>query len=134
MSNWEIWQRQNEDYLAAALTWLRLRLQQFIEANGSEVVTPQPDESSKATAISTTQQAQLSDAMAAMAAAEAADPPPALVILSRLLGLSRFEMEILLLCAAMELDTRTTGLCARAHTRLKDSSDQPNPYMTESLA
>jgi len=134
VSNWEIWQRQNEDYLAAALTWLRLRLQQFIEANGSEVVTPQPDESSKATAISAKQQAQLSDAMAAMAAAEAADPPPALVILSRLLGLSRFEMEILLLCAAMELDMRTAGLCARAHTRLKDSSDQPNPYMTDSLA
>jgi hypothetical protein len=134
VSNWEVWQRQNEDYLAAALTWLRLRLQQFIEADGSEVVTPQPDESSKATAISAKQQAQLSDAMAAMAAAEAADPPPALVILSRLLGLSRFEMEILLLCAAMELDMRTAGLCARAHTRLKDSSDQPNPYPTFALA
>jgi hypothetical protein len=134
VSNWEVWQRQNEDYLAVALTWLRLRLQQFIEADGSEVVTPQPDESSKATAISTTQQAQLSEAVSIMAAAEAADPPPALVILSRLLGLSRFEMETLLLCAAMELDTRTAGLCARAHTRLKDSSDQPNPYMTDSLA
>ena len=134
MSNWEIWQRQNEDYLAAALTWLRLRLQQFIEADQLEVVSVQPAKLSEGTAISATQQAQLSEAVSIMAAAEAADPPPALVILSRLLGLSRFEMEILLLCAAMELDTRTTGLCARAHTRLKDSSDQPNPYMTESLA
>jgi hypothetical protein len=39
---------------------------------------------------------------------------PALVILSRRLGLVRFEEDVLLLCAAMELDTRTAALCARA--------------------
>jgi hypothetical protein len=95
VSDWEIWQRQNEDYLAAALTWLRLRLQRFIEADQPEIVSTQPAKLSEGAAISTTQQAQLSEAVSIMAASEAADPPPALVILSRLLGLSRFEMETL---------------------------------------
>jgi hypothetical protein len=51
---------------------------------------------------------------AAMDAAAQLDPPPALVQLGRRLGLSRFGQEVLLLCAAMELDTRTASLCARA--------------------
>ncbi|MGB9176689.1 MAG: AAA family ATPase, partial [Methanoregula sp.] len=52
----------------------------------------------------------------------------ALIMLSRLFGLSRFEQEILLLCAGMELDTRIPALCARAQ-------DTPNrPYPTFALA
>src|SRR5262249_8094924 len=42
------------------------------------------------------------------------DPPPALVVLTQRLGLSRFEQQVLLLCTAMELDTRTAELCAAA--------------------
>lgn len=41
-------------------------------------------------------------------------PPPALIVLSERLGLSPFERNILLLCAAVELDTSIAGLCARA--------------------
>jgi hypothetical protein len=57
-----------------------------------------------------------------------ADPPPALTLLARRLGLSDFESQILLLCAAMELDTRIASLCARA---LQDAS---RPYPTFALA
>jgi hypothetical protein len=49
-----------------------------------------------------------------LAAAAQMDPPPALVILGHRLGLSQFEQEALLLCAAMELDTSIAALCARA--------------------
>ncbi len=51
---------------------------------------------------------------AAMIEAEAASGPPALVLLAQRLGLSEFERHTLLLCAAMELDTRVASLCARA--------------------
>ena len=45
---------------------------------------------------------------------EAAERPPALIALAQRLGLSEFEQHTLLLCAAMELDTRMGALCARA--------------------
>ncbi len=49
-----------------------------------------------------------------MVAAESSDPPPALTALARRLGLSSFERDLLLLCVAIELDTRIGALCARA--------------------
>lgn len=51
---------------------------------------------------------------AATMEAEAAGERPALLLLSDRLGLSEFERHTLLLCAAMELDTRIASLCARA--------------------
>ena len=42
------------------------------------------------------------------------EPLSALELLGDRLGLSPFEQNVLLLCAAMELDTRMPGLCARA--------------------
>jgi hypothetical protein len=56
------------------------------------------------------------------------DPPPALALLARRLGLTEFESHILLLCAAMELDTRTGSLCARA------MQDAARPFPTFALA
>ena len=41
-------------------------------------------------------------------------PAPGLVILGHQLGLTQFELDTLLLCVAMELDTRMAALCARA--------------------
>ncbi|HWQ18537.1 MAG TPA: ATP-binding protein [Methanotrichaceae archaeon] len=64
----------------------------------------------------------------AMAAAEAMEPPPALIILSRKLGLSRFESDLLFLCVATELDTRIPQLCASAQ------GDLCRPYPTFALA
>ncbi|MDQ3803239.1 MAG: ATP-binding protein, partial [Acidobacteriota bacterium] len=57
---------------------------------------------------------QLQEAEAALRRAEASDPPPQLILLSSRFGLSQFERDVLLLCAAMELDTRIPGLCASA--------------------
>jgi hypothetical protein len=50
------------------------------------------------------------------------------VLLGQRLGLSRFERDVLLLCAALELDTRTAALCARAQ------DDPSRPYPTFALA
>ncbi|MGI8554203.1 MAG: ATP-binding protein, partial [Dehalococcoidia bacterium] len=71
---------------------------------------------------------QLDAAAAEMMAAEALDPPPALLLLAQRLGLSRFEHEVLLLCAAGELDTRIPALCARAQ------DDPRRDYPTFALA
>jgi hypothetical protein len=54
--------------------------------------------------------------------------PPALVVLCDRLGLSAFEREVLLLCAAAELDTSIGPLCARAQ------NDPARPYPTFALA
>ncbi|MGH9429917.1 MAG: ATP-binding protein [Terriglobia bacterium] len=72
---------------------------------------------------------RVAQAAAAMLTA-AAQPghPPALTLLGQQLGLSRFDQELLLLCAAMELDTGTASLCARAQ------GDPSRPYPTFALA
>lgn len=50
----------------------------------------------------------------AMPEAGASEPTPALLLLAQRLGLTEFERNTLLLCAAMEFDTRIAVLCARA--------------------
>src|SRR5215203_6939678 len=77
----------------------------------------------KVTGVGDVSAEDISQAAAEMEAAEAATPPPALGILCSNLGLSKFEREILLLCAAIELDTRIASLCARAH----DDPSRPHP-------
>ncbi len=57
---------------------------------------------------------QIAQAATAMITAETNEMPPAMTILSQRFGLSRFEQELLLLCAARDLDTRIDRLCARA--------------------
>lgn len=128
------WQENNERYLAAALAWLRLRLNGL--ADGS------PDDSQpkgtrrglsgilsgRAAEPGAASSAELNEAKAEMDEAAAVDPPPALLILARRFGLSQFEQELLLLCAAMELDTRIPSLCARAQ------DDPARRYPTFALA
>ena len=63
-----------------------------------------------------------------MTSLESGDPPPALVGLGQRLGLARFERDVLLLCAALELDTRRAALCARGQ------DDPQRPYPTFALA
>jgi ATP-dependent 26S proteasome regulatory subunit len=113
MMSMEIWQAKNQEYLAAALQWLRLRLE---EAAGPASSTTSTDHGAAA-------------ARGAMADAEASDPPPAAIILRQLLGLSAFELNVLLLCAAMELDSRTPGLCAQA----QPESNRPYPSFALAL-
>jgi hypothetical protein len=102
------WEKANERFLAAALEWLRLRLAGLAEG----------DVSRRDVAI----------AAKAFETARDADPLPALVVLGRRLGLSSFEVNSLLLCVAMELDTRIPGLCARAQ------GDTTRAYPTFALA
>jgi ATPase family associated with various cellular activities (AAA) len=56
------------------------------------------------------------------------ETPFALDIVGEALGLSLFERNVLLLCAAMELDTRIPSLCARAQ------DDPLKPFPTFALA
>ena len=59
--------------------------------------------------------ADLIDAAAVdRASAAQADPAPALLLMAERLGLSTFETDVLLLCAAMELDPSTPALIAAA--------------------
>jgi hypothetical protein len=134
------WQKANGAYLTAALAWLRLLLESqarepaekpspwrglFSRRNpsgelGKRASNSQPTRGGTEYLVEAAAQA--------MAGAQAMDPPPALFILSQRLGLSSFERDILLLCAAMELDTRLASLCARAQ------DDPGRPYPTFALA
>jgi hypothetical protein len=111
MSDLATWQAANDRFLSAAVKWVGLRLARM--AGPTPAVGADPE---------------IDHAAVAMQEAAGADPPPALVILSRRLGLVRFEEDVLLLCAAMELDTRTAGLCARAQ------ADPARAYPTFALA
>ena len=135
------WQENNDQYLAEALAWLRLRLARLAKIAPPE----QPDAVAKCEESSgwfgmgkrSVEESappvekhidDVTKATQAMAEAAKVDPPPALVILGQRLGLSQFEQQILLLCAAMELDTRMPALCAQAQ------DDPSRPYPTFALA
>lgn len=146
------WQENNQRYLAAAINWLRLRLMRLAQ-QPAPIATladtaPSPDSSPggwwrfwektesqaahrallpSAPAAFLVTDEHVSQAAAKMAEAEAVTPS-AINVLGHNFGLSRFEQEILLLCAALELDTRVAGLCARAQ------DDPHRPYPTFALA
>ncbi len=144
----ERWQKGNDEYLTAGLAWLRLRLARLagstIVAQGESTAAAPVKRGSfsflkRQPAGSTTPvpagaptkkvtEAEIEAAAARMAEAVAIEPPPALSILSQRLDLSSFEQDVLLLCVAMELDTRMPALCARAQ------DDPSRPYPTFALA
>ncbi len=149
MSDTQQWLEANDNYLAAALAWLRLALRRMAQPEGSTSTTlaltpkqPMPkaghgllgrlgrkrkdlkhDET-----MGSVSDEQVRTARQAMEVAERLDPPPALVQLGDRFALSRFESEILLLCVAMELDTRIAALCAQAQ------ADPARPYPSFALA
>ena len=115
------WQVSNDQYLGAALNWLRLRLRWL--AQSADMEQEKNSECSQAEI----RWEEIEQAKNLMTAADC-DPPPALILLSYKLGLSEFEQWVLLLCAAMEFDTSIAHLCAEAQ-------DHPNrPYPTFALA
>ena len=102
MTDTKEWLDANARYISAALVWLRLLLEQHI-------VEGQPAPSATGKGRSRLQVAheellQIEDEMAT---------PPPLTLLSERLGLSPFEQNILLLCAAAEFDPSITRLLAR---------------------
>ncbi len=142
MSELANWYQTNEKYLSAAILWLRLRLMRLIaqsqETTEALLSTQQrvaienyegADSFSQDTlGKNSPSDVSLEQAAAAMQQAAASNPPPALMILSKRLGLGEFETQILLLCAAMEFDTRIGALCAQAQHHAA------RPYPTFALA
>jgi hypothetical protein len=140
------WQQGNASYLAAALSWVRLRLERLAQRESIQqlrpvdhpspaAVQPEPSlfarwlgysEDAKSAppagqpigllppASTATSNEQIAAAAKAMESAAEMEPPPALLILVERFGLSLFERELLLLCAAMELDTSIASLCSLA--------------------
>jgi hypothetical protein len=138
------WQRSNDEFLAAALRWLRVRLDAQASARraqqaetavppstppSSERATTPPHRWWRADPVPEGPRPPIREVPALpvgpsgaeeQAAAEAMDAavdlaaPPALLRLAAVLGLTRFEQQTLLLCAGMELDPAMAGLCAAA--------------------
>jgi hypothetical protein len=153
-SNWE---QSNNAFLSEAIEWLRTRLERranelrpiidqpsgadggagnpMLGESQTEPTKPDAAAKSKLAKRSTKSEADLaSDDHAVDTDIEHVpldvhmDPPPALVLLGRRLGLTAFEQDVLLLCVAMDLDTRVAALCAQAQ------DDQHRPYPTYALA
>jgi len=142
MSTKSEWERANQAYLSAALQWLRVRLAQ---ASPATVASAAPVVASTAPswwrrgaaiapAVAPATPAAIPDdgavaaARAAMASAEESTPPPALRLLADACGLSTFERQTLLLCAALEIDSGFAAACARAQ------GDLAKPHPTFALA
>lgn len=135
----QAWQDNNDAYLSSAIEWMRLRLirlaaragspadlqdktnvkRRFFAAQESLSLTPDIE------APSDKDIQRAKDSMDKCAASAAT---PAALMLKRRFELSEFELEILLLCASMELDTRAAGLCARAQ------ASPARPWPTYALA
>ncbi len=142
---WHNWQKQNSEYLAAALGWLRLCLARLVAEDssrheGSAIDSKSgcwnrlkrtPKEPLSVTVVSHPEKITDEDiekAVARLEKAAAIKPPPTLVSLKQQLKLSDFEQNLLLLCAAMELDPSIPYLCACAQ------NDDKRPYPTFNLA
>ena len=116
--NFQDWQEKNSQYLSLSMDWLRLKLRQMQVGKGKD----------KANTDTSGDEQALNRALAGLADLESGTSLPALAILKRQFDLSAFEQQVLLLCAAMELDTGIPGLCAKA-------LDDPNkPFPTFALA
>jgi ATP-dependent 26S proteasome regulatory subunit len=105
VSEQDRWEEGNARQLAAALAGLRERLERHIQG---ESASPSGEATEHFVSETPAKEEEL---------------PSALTILRERLGLSSFEQNILLLCAAMELDTRMADLSARAH----DDASKPCP-------
>lgn len=127
----QTWQSHNEAHIGAALRLLRLKLEALAAANrdktGEDPERPRGRRSffggwsEPVDAVSARPGpscAEIDGAAARLRNAEKADPPSALSILSERFALSRFERDVLLLCAAPALDTRIGSLCAAAQGNL----------------
>ena len=91
----ETWLENNNRYLEASLAWLRLRLERV---------------------VSELRQSEVKEAANSRQVASQVDPPPALVILAHRFGLSEFERDTLLLCAASEFDPSLAAMYGAAQS------------------
>ncbi len=98
------WLTANGEFLAVSIAWLREVLRHHGQA-GPEAPAEPPGRSRD----------ELSALAAAAEDAAQSTPPPALVSLAQRVGLTRFERDVLLLCAAAELDPSVRVLYADVH-------------------
>ncbi|HEY1630534.1 MAG TPA: ATP-binding protein [Rhizomicrobium sp.] len=136
------WQDENTQYLSTAIAWVRSALEQrggvikqtVAAPNGdarkgpfwrgrTKEALPQPD-----VLLLPQDTGAPQTATPPTESEDATKVPPALVTLSDRLALTRFERDVLVLCAAAELDTSIAGLCARAQ------GDPAKTYPTFALA
>src|SRR5215203_792528 len=99
---------------SASAAWWSLRR----TSPGTTATPPPPAQRALPPASMEVTAEQVREAEQRMRAAEESDPPPAMTLLARRTGLTEFERDVLLLCIAMELDTRMASLCARAQDDL----------------
>jgi hypothetical protein len=116
----------NGPFLAASLRWLRLLLRRQAQEHATPSDKPpprsgglprllgRPHPTAVDTAVPWVSDDEIARAAKAVHDAEAGSPPPALADLAAKFGLSRFERDTLLLCAATELDPSAAQLCALA--------------------
>lgn len=141
MSETEKWQDENTRYLSEAIATVRQALercaQRDVHAPGGSPIIPEivpptfwqrlrgkvPSNAPTARALLTpagqelpekTVSAEATSSAQAAKAAEDRNMGPALPALSRRLGMTRFEEQLLLLCCAVELDPGIPALCAKA--------------------
>lgn len=112
----ESWQQSNDAWLSAAVAHLRLTLAAMADGGPPSCLEkPSQDE------IDAARQKR-------EAAEQDMAPPPVLHVLGDRFALTPFERDVLLLCAAIELDTRVARLCAAAQ------GDAARDYPTFALA
>ncbi|HWT05768.1 MAG TPA: ATP-binding protein [Xanthomonadales bacterium] len=145
------WNDANTGYVSAAVAWVRALLRERAKPS-TVAAAPQRGSAAQPRSfwrsvgrrrILVSEQAVLpetrliaieSGERASAAAAEMRDraaamtPPPALLTLAQKLELSEFERNVLLLCAAADLDTSVAALCAQAQ------GEASRPYPTFALA
>jgi hypothetical protein len=129
MSDAATWQEENTRALSAAIACVRNLLQRHAEGDETPEAQAEPAkpnerqswfkrrrnfETGSARTLLLNGNADPKPLTSAAPTPPEGAMPPALVILRDRLGLTQFELNILLLCAAMELDTSIAGLCARA--------------------
>ena len=136
MKQHEQWLMRNDEYLRNAIQWVHLRLQKQIDSTTPKKIpetvpkqqtswngwfkakAPEPDATVLAKVVD---DAEIKAIAEKMRAVEAIIPPPALSILTQTFGLTHFERDLLMLCVAMELDSATVALCAKAQNNSSKS-------------
>jgi ATPase family associated with various cellular activities (AAA) len=117
MSDHDLWLAANDQALKAEMAGLRQRLRRLAERN-SRPSRPRPAGWRAwllRLGIGTDKAIPVDEPYVSLPLPPAADAPvSALTLLSQRLGLSEFERQTLLLCAAMEFDTGFGALCAQA--------------------
>lgn len=106
------WQNNSSEHLAKALDWLRLRLTSLAQSPPEVIGVAKNKESEGREPYN--REPVIQTAYEQMRAAEDCYPEPALVQLRQRFNLSQFGQDLLLLCAAVELDPRLADLCAQA--------------------